>query len=167
MYPLNRFFQLTLLALVLGLASCGFQLRGSVQLSPALANTFVDGDEFSFLVRELRNLLETEGAVVPQRKEDAATVIKILKEDSQRRVLSVSGATAKASEFQLFQSVTFSLVDADGKTLVPAQSTSLTRDYVFDPEDVLGKTREEAELSRYMQRELAAAVLRKLSAVTR
>lgn len=163
----NALLQLVVVLTVLMLAACGFQLRGSVQLSPALANTFVEGDEFSFLVRELRNLLEAEGAVVAARKEDADTVIKVLKEDSRRRVLSVSGATAKASEFQLFQSVTFTLVDADGKTLVPAESASLTRDYTFDPDDVLGKTREEAELSRYMQRELAATVLRKLSTVTR
>lgn len=155
-----------LLLCILTLTACGFHLRGKVVLPAVMNATYVEGDKFSLLVRELGSILRQSGANVVTTRSQATAVLKVEKEAESRRVLSV-GTTGKASEYEIYHSVVYSLYDAHGKALVGQQTLSAKRDYQFDENDVLGKANEEEQLREEMQRDLALRIAQRLSVLAR
>ena len=155
------------LGLVLLLAACGFQLRGTVVLPPALEATRLEGDRFSPLVGELGRVLENAGARLVADGEGGATaVLRVLAETSSQRVLSV-GAAGRVAEYELYHRVEYRLEDASGEVLVPTQALAARRSYQFDENDVLGKADEEQGLREEMQRDLALRIVQQLSILVR
>jgi LPS-assembly lipoprotein len=88
-------------------------------------------------------------------------VLNILHERSQRRVLSV-GSAGRASEYELFEEVTFALEDPAGNTVLEPQTLRMTRDLVFDDTQLLGKVSEAEVLRRQMQRDLARQIITRI-----
>jgi LPS-assembly lipoprotein len=87
----------------------------------------------------------------------------VVSERSENRVLSV-GSTGKATEYELFDEVVFSLGDATGKVLVAAQTLRLTRDLVFDQNELLGKLSEAESIHKQMRETLARQILMRIQA---
>ena len=152
--------------IVLGLsvlvAGCGFQLRGAVSLPPGVDAIRVAGPPEIGAV--LAQMLESRGAEVPATSRPTAAVVHLDDERFSRRVLSVDPDTGKAIEFELAYRVTFRVTGPGGEELVPGQSVSLLRDYVFDPATLLGKNREQETLHAEMRRDAAAQVVRRIAA---
>ena len=73
----------------------------------------------------------------------------------------------RAQEFTLRYAAVFSVQDASGNELVPEQVIELSREYVSLPENSTGSESEREMLSRELQREMAASVLRRIDAVNR
>ncbi len=143
------------------ISACGFALRGQSQLPPAMTRTAVTGPSAdSPLLTELGLLLRGHGIELVADPADAAR-LKLGQDRLAREVQSV-GARARVREFALRYSVSFTLVDAAGKALIPPQSIELTRDYTFDQTEILGAASEEvflrAELTREMAREILARI---------
>ncbi|VAW74519.1 LPS-assembly lipoprotein LptE [hydrothermal vent metagenome] len=144
------------------LSACGFQLRGSIALPPALNVTLLEvKDPWQGIAAALREELESSGARVTARASDATAVLTLTDERSKRRVLSV-GSRGKASEYELFEGVTFSLRDSEGQELLKPQKLSLTRDLVFDQTRLLGKESEREELQEQMHRSLARQIITRI-----
>ena len=82
-----------------------------------------------------------EGAETRTRPADETPDLRLLLGDEtfRRRVLSVDPRTGKESEFELSYQVAFRVLDARGEELVPQQTVTLLRDYVFDPNAVAGR----------------------------
>jgi LPS-assembly lipoprotein len=154
------------LGLVLLLAACGFQLRGTVVLPPVMDNTRLEGDRFSLLVSELGRVLENAGARLADGDGKATAVLRVLGENSTQRVLSV-GAAGRVAEYELYHRVEYRLEDVRGEVLVPTQALSARRSYQFDENDVLGKANEEESLREEMQRDLALRIVQQLSILAR
>lgn len=149
------------------LTACGFHLRGDVKLAAALNKVYIEGaDPYDPLVRELTRSLTTTGAAVVEDSKEATAVLHILKNSGSRRVLSVSSA-GKVREYELYQTLEFKVRDAAGRELLAPQRLELTRDYLFDKEDVLGKSSEEEMLRRDMRRDLVRLVMLRLEALGR
>ena len=141
------------------LSGCGFHLRGEVTLPKVMANTYIQGaTPYSDLETDLRRALTVAGARVSSAPQDATAQLQILREDSGRRVLTVT-VHGKAGEYELFYTVEFQLTDAAGKELVPRQRVTLTRDFTFDETELLGKTGEEDLLHREMRHEMVQRIL--------
>ena len=158
------FFRSLVLLLVLGgLSACGFHLRGEVKLRPGLEQVRLSGvSPHSELGRMLVRGLEGAGArVLGPEATGPAAELRILDTGRQRRVLSVR-ATGKVQEYELAQRLAFEVRAADGSTLLPRQTLRATRDYLYDPNDPLGKSGEEAILYREMQSDLVRLLLRRL-----
>lgn len=160
---LSRLLCLYLVACILSLASCGFHLRGSVSLPPELAITQVRGGSGP-VVEDLRHALEASGAELTEDAEAATAVIEILRNSTERRVLSVNSA-GKVQEYELHGVLQFRVQGADGRELLPAQQVQVTRDFLFDPDDVLGKSSEEQLARREMQRDLVNLMMLRLQAM--
>ena len=144
------------------LAGCGFHLRGPVELPPELAVTFLQSkDRYSGIAAELRLELQAAGAELTEDRGDATGVVAILDERSQRRVLSV-GSAGRASEYELFEEVSFALEDPQGTVLLEPQTLRLTRDLVFDDTQLLGKVAEAEVIRRQMQRDLARQIITRI-----
>jgi len=159
-----RYLSKFVLSLMLvALVGCGFQLRGSANLPDSLKTIYVQGIDLNRgLGRELRlGLTRNNVLVVPDYQSDAA-VLTILEQKIDRRVLSV-GADAKASEYELFGTMSYSLVDAEGVTLAEAEQVQAIRDYQFDQDQVLAKDEEESALREQINQQLVQSLLRRLS----
>ena len=70
------------------LTACGYHLRGSIALPAELKNMYVFGANGN-LYSELQSVVKASDGKLAASPNDAGLVIKILKEDFRRRVLSV------------------------------------------------------------------------------
>ncbi|HED17993.1 MAG TPA: lipoprotein B transmembrane [Gammaproteobacteria bacterium] len=147
-----------MLLLLTSLSACGFKLRGDVELPQILQETYIESkNPFTGMARALRTELEGAGARIVESSKQATAVLRIVNEKSVNRILSV-GSTGKASEYELFDSVTFELTDHKGKALISPQNLSMIRDLVFDENELLGKVAEAEQLHIKMRRSLARQV---------
>jgi LPS-assembly lipoprotein len=145
-------------------AACGFHLQGALELPPAMQHTYLQPvDSDSPLARKLRRALGEAHVILAARPEDATAVLRLLKDEAGQRVLSVS-PTGVPEEYELYHTVRFSL-ESGGVALFEPYETTVTRDYQFDPTDVLGKRHEADYLQDAMVDDLVQVVLRRVSLV--
>lgn len=145
-----------------GLAGCGFQLEGAGTLPAATAVTFVDTvNTHTELYGSLADALRARGVEVARSPQDAGAILRILNDSSGQRMLSVSARNIPR-EYEVFYSVTFSF-DAEGKSLISAESLTATRSYTYNETLVLGKSSEEAVLRQSLADDLARQILRRIA----
>jgi LPS-assembly lipoprotein len=149
-------------AMTLALAGCGFQLRGSADLSPRMAAPYLEvPDRYSPFNAALEQALRSSGAKLAPAPSGASAVVRIRRDEVGRRVLSVSAQNTPA-EYEVYYTVEYS-VSADGEELLPPQSLTLTRDYTYDETEVLAKQHEERVIREALARDLAGLVIRRLA----
>ncbi len=146
------------------LSACGFQLRGANVLPPDLKNLYIQAPVA--LRDEIRVYLDgTDTKVIDNRQ--GADVILILSDSHfDRRVLSVDPNTGKEREYELIYSLNYLAKRASGKTLLNSQRLTVRRDYVFDRDAVLGKSREQGVLRNEMLRDAVQQILFRLQSAT-
>ncbi len=151
-----------LIAAALLLSGCGFKLRGAVELPETIRTVQVMAPP------ELRNdiltLLESGGVGVSPSGSGADARITVTSERFSRRVLSVDPNTGKEREFELAYTLDFGVTDRGGQAVIENGKVNLLRDYVFDPEAVIGAGREEELLRNEMRRDAARQLMRRVEA---
>lgn len=151
--------------LLLALAGCGFQLRGSATLPDSLKTMYVQGiDTQRGLGRDLKRGLTNNDVTVIDNYQSDSAVLTVLDTKIERRVLSV-GSNAKVSEYELYGFVSFKVSDGLGQVLSEAQKVEAQRDYQFDQDRVLGNDEEERLLREQLNQQLVQGILRRLSAL--
>jgi LPS-assembly lipoprotein len=152
-------------SLVLGsLQGCGYHLQGAVELPEPSRRVFIStADLLTPFAVELQRSIERAGGEITATAGEAGTVVRIARDRTGRRVLSVS-ARNTPQEYDVFYQVDYS-VERDGKEVLESQSTELTRNMSFDETQVLAKDREEAVLRDALARDLATLVLRRISSI--
>ena len=151
-------------ALLLLAGGCGFQFRGAPQLPPEMAVIHVEAaDRYSPFYRELVSVLRRSNVRVTDDLAAARTVVKVLTDDTGRRLLSVTARNVPA-EYEVYYRLRF-LVTVDGIEAVPVEQLALTRDFAFDENQVLGKSGEEDAIRQAIAGDLVGLVMRRLSAV--
>ena len=153
---------LALAVAIVTAGGCGYQLRGTASLPPELGAVHVTGPPDISAAVAL--MLDGAGVRVEPAGDSAGTVLHLGDERLDRRVLSVNPDTGKESEFELAYLVTFRVTGAEGEALVPKQTVSLLRDYVFDARAVLGKSHEQEVLHAEMRRDAAARIVGRIAA---
>jgi LPS-assembly lipoprotein len=139
-----------LLLLTATVSACGFHLRQPVPVPTVLKETRIIGvAEFAPLSLQLKKVLTSAGSNVLAATAKAASTINISNEQYTRRVLSVD-AQGRVAEYELNYSFSFNVSDAAGALLVQTQKIELSRDYRFDPNNVLAKDTEEAQIRKDM-----------------
>ena len=154
---------LVLLAVLASLTACGFHLRGQSALPPMLEVTHIRSKEpYAGMPAALRTELLAAGARLTDQPGEATGIINILGGRSQRRVLSV-GSGGKASEYELFEEVNFSVEDGQGNEVLEPQTIRMIRDLVFDENELLGKVSEAEDIKRRMKRGLARQIMTRIN----
>ncbi len=154
------------LALVLcaAVAACGFQLRGAYELPPVLDRIYIStADRYTEFHRALVAELLRQGLEVTEDPADATAVLDIARDETGRRVLSVSARNVPR-EFEVWYAVAYSVRGIE-RTLLERQSITLARDYTWQETEVLGKEREEAILRAALVEDLVRQVLRQLASI--
>ena len=161
---LSRLGPLSVCLVATLLSGCGWQLQGTTKLSPVMATTFVETDDrYTDFNRALRERLQASGARLTARPEDATAVVRIIRDESGQRVLTVS-ARNTPEEYEVFYTVEFS-VNGRTEELIAPQKLEMTRDYSYDETTVLAKQREQAVLREALARDLAGLVVRRLASL--
>jgi LPS-assembly lipoprotein len=141
-------------------AGCGFELRGSNVLTGDPVQIYLDAPT---LVRnEVAIYLEGSNSRLLRSAEGADVIVTVGSEVYDRRVLSVDPNTGKEREFEVSLSIPVTARSGEGKVLLPQQTITLLRDYVFDSDQLIGASREESVLRLEMRRDAAQQLLFKL-----
>jgi LPS-assembly lipoprotein len=159
--PANR----ALIVLVLlSMSSCGWRLQGTTRLPELLGSAYIDTkDPYTDFNRALRETLTASGANLVTDRALATAIVRIRKDVSGQRVLSVS-ARNTPEEYQVYYAIEYS-VDGGGQELIPVDTLEMTRDYSYDETAVLAKQREQALLREALARDLAGLIVRRLAAL--
>ena len=162
MYPLRA--AVTLLALALMLAGCGFQLRGQADLPEEMAKTqMVVDDPFSTLARRVQTLLEQNGVQFVSGAQ-ATAILEIPVNEVVTSVLTIAD-NARVREYRVSHTVQFRLVDAAGKELLTMQTLRQSREISFDEQKILASLREQEYLKEDLAEDLARLLVSRLESV--
>jgi LPS-assembly lipoprotein len=135
-----------------------------VQLPDGMKSVYVSAsDELTPFATSLKRNLQRSGATLAASSASADTVVRVAKDRTGRRVLSVS-ARNTPQEYEIFYAVEYS-IDRAGKEVVPKQDLELTRNFSFEESQLLAKDREEDVLREAMAQDLANLVVRRLEAL--
>ncbi len=154
--------QLLVLLALLALSACGFQLRGSVDFSPALDPLYVSGESpNSNLNIDVKNLLDAYGAELSRSSSDAKYQLLISAAASEQRTIAI-GDGAKAVGFQLTESASFELRNRQG-VIVMGPSIVIERQTINNDPDQVASSSSIAGLTRNeMRKNLAQKIVRQL-----
>jgi LPS-assembly lipoprotein len=123
----------------------------------------ITADQVTPFAVELRRAIERSGGQLTNTSAEADTVVRIQRDRSGRRVLSVS-ARNTPQEFEIFYLVEYS-VDRGGREVLELQPLEMIRNLSFDETQLLAKDREEAIIHEAMARDLAVLVTRRLESL--
>ena len=157
---LRRIYGLVLL-LTLTVAACGFQLRGSADLSFKTLN--IQGSKLS-LSKDLNRWLVTNGVQVVENAENAEAFIELLGESYEKRIRSLSGQ-GLVREYELNYRVSFRTRDASSALWGPEQVAQARRDFSYNDTALLGKLDEEERLHADMRKDAIREIMRRLTAI--
>ena len=153
--------------MVSALGGCGFHLRGTDALPAEMSVTYIQSDSlFSTLVDDFADALRTHGVQVTEDRFEATAVLRIIENDKSRDVLSVN-TSGKVLEYQLRQTVRFSVMTADNQPVVEPQTVTLTRAYLYRSTDVLGSEREKEAVRNTLQKNLINMAMLRVAAAAR
>ena len=156
---------LLLVAILPGLDGCGFHPRGQEmvpppQLSPVWVSGLASHHPF---YRELTHQLEVSGAKLAVDEQSASTLLKIHRQKTDRRVLSVN-ARNNTVEYEILESLEYS-IQYPVDTAAEHQFLSAHR-ILFNPgTQILGRDREETLLRKNMYEQLARLLINQLAAI--
>ena len=154
-----------LLILMLVFTACGFQMRGSQSInSVSLTSLNLNSSSANDLSREVRSQLQLAGVEISNGSE---ITLNLANETYQRTILTVSPNTGKVEEYLLTLTVLMSLDKAGTGDLLRNEMISVSRDFLYDEDALLGKASEENLLKETLRREAAVRIIRRLNAATR
>lgn len=168
MWSLTR-LQWLFIALLLAVLfqGCGFQLRGQIELPPGLERIQITGlGENHALRRQLERFLTANGVEVIEDPKDGAARLS-LSQYRQNREILVVGTDGRVQEYRLVSAVNAALTHAETGFEMPSTEFAVFRDFIYDPDDVLGKAEEEKQLREDMNSELTQLIIQRLGSLIR
>jgi LPS-assembly lipoprotein len=148
------------------LAGCGFHLRGTGEtgtLPPRIQTLSIAGSPaYSEFGKEFRKTLKVNGATIVESSKEAPALLRIFNIDKHRRVVSVSAATGKAQEYELYYSVIFNVTDSGGNEIVKKQRVQRIRDFKFDKTRVIAMEYETEVLYKEMMQDVINQMVHRL-----
>ena len=155
---------LVLVLIVFSLSACGFRLAGKADLAPQFERTHVSfSGNAKYVSRQLEKQLAANEVELAD-KDEANVIVHLRYDRKKKKILSVTDS-GRAREYELVLNVGFDVKDAEGQTLLAPQNIHLTRDFLFDINDVLGKSEEEKEIYREMRRDAARLIVYRLQSI--
>jgi outer membrane lipopolysaccharide assembly protein LptE/RlpB len=152
-----RYFLVMIVVCTL-LSSCGgWRLRGTKVYDSMDVAVFLRQKNAENVSSALRDQLALYDVDISDRG-NADFILSVETESYERRLLSVSTQTGKAREIELIISVDFSLRTAMGKLVLPLETYTMRKDFIFDETSIYGTNENERILRRSLSEESAIAV---------
>ena len=136
-------FKLLTLSLCLAISACGFQLRGSIDLPDGVEPIFIGGTApAGQLGIELRNLMGAFGIKLTDNAEDANYRLMIVDTRQDRRTATL-GEGARVAEYQLIESITYELFNANNQSVLGPNRVTSRKILQNDPDKIASTGEEE------------------------
>lgn len=142
---------------MLFLTACGYHLRGAVDIPEEMRSVYVEGASSS-LERQLKQSLRYSDGRLVAAPAQAGMIIKVINDDMSRRVLTLD-SQGKAIEFELNYTVSYVLLDSQGRTLSTQQDLEINRDYFNSQQDILAKNNEEIVIRNEIYRQAVQTIV--------
>lgn len=142
------------------LVACGFHLRGANEF--AFKRIFVNGN--TQITKALKKSLVANGVEVTSDVSNAEMELDLMKEESEKRILSLSGRGV-VNEFELYYRVFYRVKSSKDPLWSQPQSMEARRDFSYSDANLLAKQNEEKQLNLNMQKDVTQGILRRLSAI--
>jgi LPS-assembly lipoprotein len=151
-------------AMLMCLAGCGFQLKGSDSASSnaklgGMTLQLISSQPRSELTREMSRALSATGLILLEEGDATLTLVLQPEQFTQRNVSLTAQARAAELELTLFTDFTLKQRESDP---IEARATVI-RQMLNDPRNVVGKTEEMRLLREEMRRDLADQIARRVS----
>lgn len=148
---------------ILALSACGFQLRGSTNLS--FNSLFVQGAQNSAFVIALKRQIAATTAtrIAPDAK--SAQVVFTLLSEAQTQTAQAYNADGTVAQYLLRYTVRFQLATPQGKMLIAPTELTQTSNLSYNSSATLAKANESDLLYRGMREELINRLMYQLAAV--
>ena len=155
---------ISLSAILMCLAGCGFQLKGSNAASSTaklegMTLQLISGQPRSELTREVSRALSATGLMILVEGDAMLTLVLQPEQFTQRNVSLTAQARAAELELTLFADFTLNQQESEP---VDARA-AVTRQMLNDPRNVVGTTEEIRLLREEMRRDLADQIARRIS----
>jgi LPS-assembly lipoprotein len=151
------------------LTGCGFHLRNALNLPENLGPVRVLASRSLQPARRVagRRAQARRRAGRPGRRADRdVATLQVMSEQWADTPIS-HDQFGRAQEFSLRYAVIFSMRAPMAASAVPQQAVELARDYLAPAVDSIGKASERELLVRELQRDMAAAILRRVDAASK
>ena len=153
--------KLLLLLLCVSLSSCGFHLRGTSSLEGVDKIIFLDAPRGSF-EQQLLDDLRISGVQLTNEKKTSDWHLNVSQARSQREI-STLNERGTVDSYRLNFIVTYSVLGADNKLIRAPQTLTESRQYVFNPADIIESEFEEQALRNGMEKDISLRIIRHLS----
>ncbi len=157
----NNFNKLFLVSLFVFLSSCGYTMRGTLDVPPSIKSVSLVSESYSDLINSISMSLVSSGIEVLSRKDRKLFTIVVLSEAFDRRQLTIS-TSGRVNEYELIYRVKYQ-VGAPKEDLITKKIT-LYRDYVYDENNVMGNSDREDYIKKEMVSTATSLLFNKLKA---
>ena len=155
-------FWLALAVSAATVTGCGFQLRGQALAEGELGAVLVQASG-TWVGSDLRAYLGEAGVESAESEALADLVVRVHDEHYDLRVLTVDADSGKAIEYAIEYRVSYSARRANGESLIGIEDVNLFRDYVVDPEALLGASFEASVIREEMRRDAIQQIVGRLA----
>tara|TARA_R110000822_G_scaffold226254_14_gene359030 strand:+ start:12910 stop:13512 length:603 start_codon:yes stop_codon:yes gene_type:complete len=165
---MKKLIRLTIASLLMAtiVTGCGWHLRGTGQVADNISSVHISGQDLqSEFYQMLARSFKSNDIEVVRSATEAQYSIVTLNYKSERRISTVSGG-ARASEYQLTESIDILILANDGTQLLPRTTLNTTRYLDFNENEVQSKTEEADLLRKEMRYDLTSQIIRRLNAVS-
>jgi LPS-assembly lipoprotein len=153
--------KILLIPIILVISSCGYTLRGSINVPNNVTEISVSSEEYSPIVNSINKILVSNNIEVTNSKNKSLNRIIIVSERFDRRQLSMS-ITGRVNEYELIYTVNFQINSPLEKS--STDSITLYRDYSFDENNIMGNSDREAYIQNQMMSTASTLIFHKLIA---
>lgn len=158
---LFRLFGLFILTASLLLSSCGFHLRGKIEVPESLKRIHIQGNDIELIERMGDGLAFSDIEIV-EAGENVA--ILDMRNTSYAKEVNGTNSTGIANSYILSYAVIYEVFDPEAKSL-QKHNLNQSRTLAYDAANVLLFEREEEFMREDMQKELVNQMLRRISKI--
>ena len=151
-----------LLILSLALVSCGYSMRGNINLPDDIRTISLTSEFYSPLLISITDNLKNSDINVTDSKNKNLYRINILSESFKRRQLSIS-ASGRVNEYEIIYDLSFEINPPNMKS--DAETITLYRDYSFDENNIMGSSDREEQIKKEMVATSASLIYNRLNAL--
>ncbi len=137
--------------------ACGYHLRGAYGLPAGMKTIFLQGGSPA-LREQLITVLKSSSGHLTDSSEKADIVLRVFKDDIDRRVLSLS-QRGRSNEIELAGHLEYELLNAKNGVLVAREPIEFRREYFNDQQDVIAKGNEETVIRNEMYQQVVKTII--------
>ncbi|WP_323135326.1 LPS assembly lipoprotein LptE [Dyella silvatica] len=168
---MNRLVQFSmkaswLLMSALALTACGFHLRQSAALPPAMQRVHLVVNGGGDLQRGMARALNASGVNVEEKGGPGIAEMRIPVATFSTETLSV-GSYAQVTEYASRYHVLVSVSDSNGEVLLPEQNINMSREFSYDATNPIGNASQIEQIQRSLNDDMVQSILFRLQAAAK